>query len=277
MIPLYDASVRRRKLPVVNIALIVVNALVFIYELTLGGIDRDIFFFTFGLMPVELTQGISFQILPLRDSLGNVVEVKDIETPFHTWGTVFTSMFMHGGFMHFIGNMLFLWVFGDNVEERLGHVKYLLFYVAAGVAAAWAQIGIDLDSQTPMIGASGAISGVLGAYLMLYPYNRITTLVMFVFISVIQLPALLVLGAWFLPPAYQRTRLAGHILVRRRSGLHGPHWGIRSRHGTDGPVQTLDRRAGMGPLAPGTIIHGGCGLDGSRDLGPSVYRMWPGV
>ncbi len=198
MIPLYDSTVRRRKFPVVNIALIVVNSLVFLYELTLGGIDRDIFFFTFGLMPVELTQGISFQVLPLRDALGNVVELKDIETPFHTWGTVFTSMFMHGGFMHFIGNMLFLWVFGDNVEERLGHVKYLLFYVAAGVAAAWAQIGIDLDSQIPMIGASGAISGVLGAYLMLYPYNRITTLVIFVFITVIQLPALLVLGAWFL-------------------------------------------------------------------------------
>ncbi len=198
MIPISDASVPRRKLPAVNIVLIVVNALVFIYELTLGGLDRDIFFFKFGLMPVELTQGISFEGLPLRDALGNVVEVRDIETPFNTWGTVFTSMFMHGGFMHFIGNMLFLWVFGDNVEERLGHVKYLVFYIAAGVAAAWAQIGIDLDSETPMIGASGAISGVLGAYLMLYPYNRITTLVIFVFITVIQLPALLVLGAWFL-------------------------------------------------------------------------------
>lgn len=198
MIPLFDATVRRRRLPVVNIALIVINALVFIYELTLGGLDRDIFFFRFGLIPSELTQGVPLERLIIPDIFGNVAEVRDIETPFHTWGTVFSSMFMHGGFMHFIGNMLFLWVFGDNVEERLGHVKYLLFYLAAGVAAAWAQIGVDLDSQTPMIGASGAISGVLGAYLMLYPYNRITTLVIFVFITVIQLPALLVLGAWFL-------------------------------------------------------------------------------
>ena len=175
----------------VNIALIAVSSLVFLYELSLGGISRDIFFFKYGLIAAELSRGLEFT--RLGGPFG-----PDISSPIPTWGTVFSSMFIHGGFLHFIGNMLFLWVFGDNVEDRLGHVKYLLFYLGAGVAAAWTQVATDLDSQVPLIGASGAISGVLGAYLLLYPYNRITTLVLFFFITVIRVPALLLLGSWFI-------------------------------------------------------------------------------
>ncbi len=107
-------------------------------------------------------------------------------------------MFIHGGLLHFAGNMMFLWVFGDNIEDRLGHVKYLLFYLLAGVAATLSQLGVDPHSQVPLVGASGAISGVMGAYLLLYPYNRVKALVVFFFITVVQLPAMYFLGFWFL-------------------------------------------------------------------------------
>ena len=191
MIPISDTGAVRTGRPDVNIFLIAVNALVFLYMLFLGGLDRDIFFFKYGLIPAELAKGVEFT--RLGGPLG-----PDISSPIPTWGTVFTSMFVHGGFLHFIGNMLFLWVFGDNIEARLGHVKYLLFYLGVGIAAAWAQVATDMDSQVPMVGASGAISGVLGAYLLLYPYNRVTTLVMFFFITVIRVPALFLLGFWFI-------------------------------------------------------------------------------
>lgn len=106
-------------------------------------------------------------------------------------------MFIHGGFLHVIGNMLYLWVFGDNIEDRLGHVKFLAFYLASGLAAAWTQITLTPASEVPMIGASGAVAGVLGAYIFLYPKSRINTLTTFVFITVVRLPAVLLLGFWF--------------------------------------------------------------------------------
>ncbi len=105
--------------------------------------------------------------------------------------------------MHFIGNMLFLWVFGDNIEDRLGHFRYLLFYLAAGVAASLLHVAIDTDSMIPTVGASGAIAGVLGAYLLFYPYSRVSTLVIFFFITVIKLPAYVLLGFWFLLQFFQ--------------------------------------------------------------------------
>lgn len=191
MIPISDTQTIGRGRPVVNIALIAINAVVFFYELSLAGLDREIFFFSYGLIPIELSEGISFT------NLGGPTG-PEISSPLPTWGTVFSSMFIHGGFVHFIGNMLFLWVFGDNVEDRLGHVKYLIFYLGTGVAAALAQVAVDLDSKTPLIGASGAISGVLGAYFLLYPYNRITTLVFFFFIMVIRVPAVFFLGIYFI-------------------------------------------------------------------------------
>ena len=100
--------------------------------------------------------------------------------------------------MHFLGNMVFLWVFGDDVEDALGHLKYLLFYLGCGLAAAWTQVAVNMDSQVPTIGASGAIAGVLGAYILLHPYSRINTLVFFFFITVVRIPALYLLGFWFL-------------------------------------------------------------------------------
>tara|TARA_B100000315_G_scaffold240080_1_gene259549 strand:- start:316 stop:1110 length:795 start_codon:yes stop_codon:yes gene_type:complete len=201
LIPFADADVERRSFPVVNVVLIGLSALVFLYELQLGGLgllggssdlDITVFFLKWGFIPEELTGGRSFA--DLRGSF----TVVDIETPLPTWTTLFTYMFIHGGFLHFAGNMAFLWVLGDNIENRLGHVKYLLFYLVTGVAAAFSQLAIDPHSQAPLIGASGAISGVVGAYLLLYPYNRIKALIIFYFITVIEVRALILLGLWSL-------------------------------------------------------------------------------
>ncbi len=195
MFPISDANPLKRGLPYVNIALIVINVAVFLYELTLSGDGQAVFFFKYGLLPKEITQGVSFTTI--GSPLG-----PGIDTPFPDWLTLFTSMFIHGGILHIAGNMVFLWVFGDNVEGRLGHLWYLIFYLAAGVAAAWTQIAINLDSEVPTIGASGAIAGVLGAYLVLFPFNQVNTVVIFFFITIVRLPAVWLLGAWFLLQAF---------------------------------------------------------------------------
>jgi len=189
LIPLSDPDLYSRRRPVVNVALIVLNAVGFLYELTLGG-DRAAFFYTYGLIPEEMIAGKEFQLL--RTETGLV----DITMPLPTWATLFTSMFMHGDWLHFGSNMLYLWVFGDNVESRMGHVLYLGFYAAAGIAAGWTQIVISPHSEIPIIGASGAIAGVLGAYLMFFPRSRIRTLLMYYVITVIRIPALYLLGFW---------------------------------------------------------------------------------
>jgi len=215
--PLSDPDLVRRSRAYVNYGLILLNAAVFLYELTLGSVERTVFFYRWGLIPQELARGVEYATLTLGYTsvdiqstlLGSVVP---------TWGTVFTSMFIHGGFMHFAGNMVFLWVFGDDVEDRLGHLKYLLFYLVCGLAATWTQTAANMDSQVPNIGASGAIAGVLGAYLVLYPYSRVRTLVVFIFITVVRVPAVYLLGVWFilqffnglgsLGPAAQTTGVA---------------------------------------------------------------------
>ena len=199
MIPFSDASVHHRTFPYVNSALIGISLLVFLYEMSLGGLgiltgnaglDLNIFFFKWGFIAQELTSGEAFE------SLNDGFRVVDIETPVPTVVTIFTSMFIHGGFMHLAGNIAFLWVFGDNIEDLLGHVKYLVFYLLAGVAATLSQWAINSDSQAPLIGASGAISGVLGAYLMIYPNNKVKALIIFFFITVVEMRAVWLLGAW---------------------------------------------------------------------------------
>jgi membrane associated rhomboid family serine protease len=168
MIPLRDI-IPSRTTPVVTIALIAINVLVFLYELSLGP-RVDGFTLYWGLVPAAFS-----------------------------WVAVFTSMFLHGGILHVAGNMLYLWIFGDNVEDRMGHGRFFVFYVLCGVAAALAQTITQPDSVIPMVGASGAIAGVMGAYFVLYPKSRIVTLVpLFFFFQVIEVPAILFLGIWFL-------------------------------------------------------------------------------
>lgn len=191
MFPISDDNPRRHKLPYINIALIAINILVFLYELGLRGVDQDLFFFRYGLIPTQLVHD------PLSGNaflLGRQL----FESEIPSWATLFTSMFIHGGVLHILGNMVFLWVFGDNIEDRMGHVPYLVFYIAMGVVAAFAQVAINVNSEVPTIGASGAIAGVLGAYLVLYPFRQVRTLVIFFLITFVRLPAALLLGFWII-------------------------------------------------------------------------------
>ncbi len=230
MIPFSDSDARRRSRPVATLALCVLNAVVFLYALALGGLDYlwgggdldvGVFFLKWGFIPDELTEGLActYRFLPssaglsctevtdrLRDTvLPNLPIIplegggalQNIASPIPTWGTIFTSMFIHGGLFHFAGNMAFLWVFGNNIEDRLGRVRYLLFYFGTGLVATLSHWLIDPGSQAPLVGASGAIAGVMGAYLVLYPFNRIKTLVIFYFIAAVELSALVLLGIWF--------------------------------------------------------------------------------
>jgi membrane associated rhomboid family serine protease len=168
MIPLRDV-IPSRTTPYTTITLIVLNSIVFLYQLSLGDQGNE-FILTFGLIPSAFS-----------------------------WVTVFTSMFLHGGLLHVGGNMLYLWIFGDNVEDRMGHGRFLAFYLLCGIAAAVAQSIINPDSLVPMVGASGAIAGVMGAYFVLYPHSRIVTLVpLFVYFQVMEVPAIFFLGIWFL-------------------------------------------------------------------------------
>ena len=180
MIPISDA-VRSRTFPFVNIALIVASVAVFIYELTLSTADINVFIVDHGIIPLQLVDWVQ--------------SPSGLEEP----GTVFTSMFLHGGWLHLLGNMLFLWVFGDNVEDSLGHLRYLLFYLLAGVGAVALQVYIDQDGTIPMVGASGAIAGVLGAYLILYPRATVAVLIPWLwFFGAFPVPAVFLIGVWFL-------------------------------------------------------------------------------
>ena len=168
MIPLRDV-IPSRSTPVVTIGIIVLNAVVFAYQLSLGAAGQA-FIFEYGLVPSEFSAV-----------------------------TLVSSMFLHGGLMHFGGNMLYLWIFGDNVEDRVGHGRFVLFYLLCGAVAALAQTWANPDSPVPMVGASGAIAGVMGAYFLMYPRSRIVTLIpIFVFIQLVEVPAVVFLGLWFL-------------------------------------------------------------------------------
>ncbi|HEX3033532.1 MAG TPA: rhomboid family intramembrane serine protease [Thermodesulfobacteriota bacterium] len=178
MIPLRD-TIRSRGFPFVNVTLIIVNVLIFFYEFSLGN-DLNRFIYEYGLVPASLH--------PSRD-----IGLFERTYPF------FTSMFLHGGWLHLIGNMLYLYIFGDNVEDRMGHFKYLIFYLLAGLGGAIAQVIFSINSTIPMVGASGAISGILGAYILFFPRSRILTLVpIFFFIQIIEIPAVVFLFFWFL-------------------------------------------------------------------------------
>lgn len=187
MIPLRD-DVPARSVPFVNYGLIVLNVLFFIGELGMGA-DLDRFFFRAAVIPALYTgSDLAFEGRDLAATL--------LDGELRT--RVLLSMFLHGGWAHLLGNMLYLWIFGDNVEDRCGHFKYLVFYLACGYAATWGHIWSDPSSRIPSIGASGAIAGVLGAYLSLYPHARVVTLLpLGFFVQLIQVPAVLFLGFWF--------------------------------------------------------------------------------
>jgi membrane associated rhomboid family serine protease len=194
MIPIGD-SVRARTLPFVNIAIIIANFLVFFYEVGFASnINR--LFFDWAVVPAELT-----------DYLDNPGDY-----PLRVLFTPVTAMFLHGGWFHIVGNMIFLWVFGDNVEDALGHLHYLVFYFVCGIAAAATQVWIDPNSAVPMVGASGAIAGVLGAYLVLYPRATIATLIMPFFFWTAYVPAFLLIGFWFFLQLFNGVASIGYAV-----------------------------------------------------------------
>ncbi len=180
MIPLRDQN-PSATVPVVTTALIVVNLAVFVYELLLGPQLGD-FFHQWGFTPVKLTLAVRYGDLPLAPAVASIV----------------TSMFLHGGWSHLIGNLWYLWIFGDNVEDVLGHAGFLVFYLGCGIAAALLHYFTVPVAAIPTVGASGAIAGVLGAYILTFPRARVLTLLpIFPFFQVVPLPAFLVLGLWF--------------------------------------------------------------------------------
>jgi len=186
MIPLRDV-IPSRTTPYITITIIVLNAVAWLFELSLSERQLTQFLYIYGVVPAHFS-----------------------------WATLVTSMFLHGGWMHVIGNMWYLWIFGDNVEDRLGHAGYIVFYLLCGIIAAFGQIAADPNSTLPTIGASGAIAGVMGAYFVLYPKSRVLTLVpLILWWQIFELPAIALLGFWFLMQLFS----AGEIAVTASS--HG--------------------------------------------------------
>jgi membrane associated rhomboid family serine protease len=179
MIPLRDV-IPSRTTPYITVTIIILNAIAWLFELTLPQNELNAFLQTFGVVPASFSAA-----------------------------TLITSMFLHGSWMHVIGNMWYLWIFGDNVEDRLGHGRFIFFYLLCGTAAALAQVAIDPSSTLPTIGASGAIAGVMGAYFVLYPQSRVLTLVPLIFFyEVFEMPAVVLLGFWFLLQLFSAGAIA---------------------------------------------------------------------
>ena len=202
--PIGDDNTGRRTTPVVNYLLIAANVIVFLFLQGLGANDR--FTYAWSTVPAEIVSG---RDITTRDRVvtveptGQRMQIPGLQpTPGSVYLTLLTSMFMHGGFMHLFGNMLFLWIFGDNLEDRLGHARYALFYLVTGILASLAHVFSTAAFSeggsgmlVPSLGASGAISGVLGGYVLIFPHNRVSVILLRV---VTQVPADVALGLWFL-------------------------------------------------------------------------------
>lgn len=201
MIPIGDDNTGNRIPAIVNISLVIINVLVFVFLQGFG--SNDNFTYTWAMVPQEIVTGkdvVTPDRVEIDPSTGQKVLVPGLRpTPISVYLTLLVSMFMHGGIAHIAGNMLFLWIFGDNVENAMGHFRYLIFYLITGIIASLAQVYATVafggDPLIPSLGASGAISGVLGAYLLLYPRRRVRV---FMFAFLTDVPAIIAIGIWFL-------------------------------------------------------------------------------
>ena len=204
MIPLRDKNPSGR-FPLVTVFLIITNVVVFIYQISLRD-NLTPFFNRYALIPAR--------IVFFGESPG--ISLRSIFFPF------FTSMFLHGGWFHVIGNMWYLWIFGDNIEDRLGHVRFFIFYLVCGIGAAVAHVILNPNATVPCVGASGAIAGVLGAYLILFPFARVVTLVPILFyLTVIEIPAVILLVFWFVLQFFSGTL---SIVTAAQTGGGGVAW-----------------------------------------------------
>ncbi len=243
LIPVGD-KLSRRTIPYVNVGIIAVNFLAFFYELTLsshapvGSLSQlDRWFYDWGAIPACIGDSLGLKTnVPSRD-LTIVCGTN------HALLSVFTSMFMHAGWLHILGNMLFLWVFGDNVEDALGHVRYLVFYLIVGLAAAATQIAFSMDSLVPGIGASGAIAGVMGAYLVMFPRARIAVFMpLFFFLGAPYIPAAALIGIWFMMQLF-----TGVASLGQAAGDAGIAWWAHIGGFLAGLLLVSLFRAGRGP------------------------------
>jgi membrane associated rhomboid family serine protease len=202
LFPIGDENSDRTATPIVNYVLIALNILVFVFLQGLGSNDK--FTYAYSTVPMEIITGKDIVTSPraVENVTGQRMEIPGLQpTLIPVYLTLITSMFMHGGIAHIFGNMLFLWIFGDNIEDRLGHVRYLIFYLVCGIIAGLAHVfstavfaGSESSLLVPSLGASGAISGVLGGYILLYPTRRVTVLLSY---FVTQVPAFIAIGLWF--------------------------------------------------------------------------------
>jgi membrane associated rhomboid family serine protease len=201
VLPLYDDNRDRRRFPVVNYAFIIINILVFVFPQELAA-PKNKFTYAFSTVPYEIVHNEDWvEPIPVKHPItGEPLGIIDHQpTPISVYLTLLTSMFMHGSIAHILGNMLFLWIFGDNVEDYLGHVRYVIFYLVCGLLASLAHVGttylFGMNPLIPSLGASGAISGVLGGYVLLFPQRRVMV-IMFRFLT--EVPAFVAIGLWFL-------------------------------------------------------------------------------
>jgi len=178
MIPLRDV-IPSRSTPYITITIIALNAVAWLFELSLP-----------------------------HDTLNEFLTVYGVVPAYFSAPTLITSMFLHGSWSHVLGNMWYLWIFGDNVEDRVGHGRFILFYLLCGIAAAAGQVAVDPSSTLPTIGASGAIAGVMGAYFVLYPHSRVLTLIPWIFLQIVELPAIVLLGFWFVMQLFSAGTIA---------------------------------------------------------------------
>ena len=204
LFPIGDENTERTTTPVVNYLLILINVLVFVFLQGLGTNEK--FTYAFSTVPAEILTGrdvVTRDRILVQPLTGQQVEMPGLQpTPIPVYLTLITSMFMHGGIAHIFGNMLFLFIFGDNIEDRLGHIRYLIFYLVCGILAGLAHVlstaafagGDPASLMVPSLGASGAISGVLGGYFLLFPTNRVTVIISW---FVTQVPAFIAIGLWF--------------------------------------------------------------------------------
>jgi membrane associated rhomboid family serine protease len=211
MFPIGDDNSAITITPYVNYLFIGINVLVFVLLQQVG--SNDSFSYAFSLVPREVTSGVDLTgVIPVTNSAGQVLgEIQHFQTPLPVYFNFLSSMFMHGDIMHIFGNMLFLWIFGDNLENLLGHIRFATFYIVCGFAAALAQIVMEPGSAIPMLGASGAISGVLGGYLLLFPQSQVRAII-FNFLTTV--PAFVALGLWI---GYQI--LSGYLAPAGQGGV----------------------------------------------------------
>jgi membrane associated rhomboid family serine protease len=178
VIPLRDV-IPSRTTPYITVTIIALNAVAWLYELSLPHESLNVFLTAFGVVPAYFSAP-----------------------------TLITSMFLHGSWSHVLGNMWYLWIFGDNVEDRVGHGRFIIFYLLCGIGAALGQVAVDPASTMPTIGASGAIAGVMGAYFVLYPHSRVLTLIPWIFLQIVELPAIVLLGFWFVMQLFSAGTIA---------------------------------------------------------------------